>query len=252
MVKIIVGVVAVVLLIPVVWFIVRLAIGSTGRFQLPEVDDTPDSPSMFGYKISWLAVPSEDIERVFRVLEQADARFDGRELRRCNWRSGLARIFANFRNPEVFISPPVDGWILVANWQPSDETSLDSFKPILERLSAEFGRAFLFGSHRVVSFVMWAVAEDGELKRGLVESDGTTYVDVGERLSAEEDLGLLSYDELDELLETAADQGDEDALYSRLADERTVLDLAALWSIDPSTLDERNDEGVGRIVRPKR
>ncbi len=233
-------------------FIVRWVLFATGRFGLPKVDASPDSPRAFGYKMTWLAVRSDDAERVCRVLERVDERFAGREFRRCNWSSGLARIFANFRNPEVFVTPPVDGWVLLANWRPAEEDSLDDFRSVLEPLSDEFGLAGAFGSHRVVSATMWALADHGTLRRCFAEADGETYLDYGAETPEEEQLDVLSAAEIHERLESIDDPHQEDALFQKMADEVTVLELAGMWSIDPSALEDRQAKGTGFIVRPDR
>jgi hypothetical protein len=222
----------------------------SGRSGLPEIDDTPDRPVRFGWKMHWLGVPSDDVEAVVAALREADTRFARADATRCNWRSAMDRILANFLNPEVFVSPPVDGWVLLLNWQPDDDDDLERFRDVLEGLSESFGEAYAFGSHRVVSMTTYGVARDGQLLRCVVQADGESFIDHGEKLEAERQRDILTMGEAHELLEEASDQGEEDEIWQRVPDEQTVLDLAAEWSIDPSTLEDVQEKGVGRLMRP--
>lgn len=224
----------------------------SGRSGLPEIDDTPDTPVRFGWKIYWLAVPANDVEAVVSALKDADDRFGRADAVRCNWRSAMDRILANFHNPEVFVAPPVHGWVLLLNWRPDDDGDLETYRAVLEGLSEVFGEAYAFGSHRVVSLTMYGVARDGQLLRSVVQADGESFIDHGEKLEAEKARNLLTMLEAHELLEDAADQGEEDDIWQRIPGEQTVLDLAAEWSIDPSTLDDVEEEGVGRLIRPSK
>ena len=221
----------------------------SGRSGLPDIDDTPDRPVRFGWKIYWLAVPADDTDAVVSALQASDRRFADSEARRCNWRSALDRIFANFHNPEVFVTPPVDGWVLLVNWEPSDET-VDDYRSTLEGLSSEFGEAYAFGSHRGVGLSMYAAARDGELLRCVYQADGTQYIDVGETLREEEELGFLTMDEVVERTSGEIDDHEADAIWQRLPGEQEVVDLAAELSLDPTSLGEVEETGVGRLLRP--
>lgn len=211
----------------VVWLVVRFLLQISGRFGLPDVDDTPSPPRAFGYKITWLAVRSEDAERVCRALARSDARFEGADFQRCNWESGMGRIFANVRNAEVFVTPPVDGWVLVANWRPAADSTLDSYLPVLERLSDAFGRAVALGRHPVSQKKIWALADHGQLRRCCVATDANTYLDYGEPTDAEQRI-----------------------LDGPTVDDADLLELADAWSLDPSSVEDRGSYGVGYLVRP--
>ena len=223
---------------------------SSGRSGLPKVDVTPDRPQAFGYKMGWLAVRSEDVDAVCASLQRADDRFAGRKFRACNWSSGMGRITANFRNPEVFVTPALAGWVLLVNWHPRSESDalLEEVRGVLESLSREHGRAALFDNHRVVSLACWALADDGVLRRYFAEADATTYVDFGQRLP-EEPADMLTSEQLHALPD---DERDDDDLYDRLPDESTVVDLARQLTIDPTTIDALACTELGRIARPGR
>lgn len=225
----------------------------SGRSGLPEIDDTPDMPIRFGWKVYWLAVPSDDSEAVVEALQRAEPRFAAAEVKPCNWRSGFDRIYANFMNPEVFVSPSVGGWVLLVNWQPpgGDET-VDAYRRVLEGLSRRFGEAYAFGSHRVVSLTMYAVAHGGELLRCVAQADAEQMMDYGQRLPAEADLNLLTLAEVQERShELDEDEEALDELWDRWPGEQDVVELAARWSLDPSTLDQFDEKGVGHLIRPR-
>ncbi len=222
---------------------------ASGRGGLKPIDTTADRPVAFGYKIYWLAMQTADLDAACEALRDADPRFKSATFQPCNWRSGLDRILGNFNNREVFVAPPVDGWVLVVNWMPAEESAGGALASTLESLSERFGRAAAFGSHRGVSLAAWALAENGELVRSFSEADGTTLSNFGTPPPEEVELDLLSWEELHEM--EFEDDGDEDDHFQRLADESTVIHLAAAWSLDPTTLDEREDLGVGRLARPR-
>lgn len=234
--------------------LMRLGYFWLGRGSLPPIDATPDRALSFGYKCAWLAVPSDSVVPVCDALSQADPRFSTAIYQPCNWASGMGRVHANFRNSEVFITPPIKGWVLVYNWSPSDGDELGTFQRVLGALSARFGRAAAFGSYRGVGAVSWALADEGILQRAFAEVDGSTLVDFGEPMPVEQQLGLRTMAQIGELLDDHADtsQVDEDTLFDQLADESTVIHLAGRWSIDPSTLDTHEKLGVGRLARPSR
>lgn len=158
------------------------------------------APASFGYKCRWLALRSDDPSRVADVLGLAD-------VRPASWQE-LEQTTA------VFVTPPVDGWILVV--------LADGLDPDLAALSHRFGEAQFFGSHRVSDYYEWQRWVDGAPVRRLRYADGEADPDDGET-------------DLDEI------------------DEETVLDVARAWSVDPTTLSERSelpDEGLlGRYAK---
>lgn len=206
----------------------------------PNFDTTPDRPISFGWKIYWLAFPCDDLDQACSALARADRRFAKSEFVPANWASGFDRIFSSILRKEVFVTPPVNGWTLVVNWPVPNPENVEGFKSVLEPLSAEFGRAAAFGSHRVVSLVAWALAEDGELKRCFYQADFETYVDFGEKPPEEVALNLLTPGELEQV----EDAGDDE--YDRVAGESEVIQLAAAWTVDPTALEQEHDLTTGR------
>lgn len=169
----------------------------------------------FGPKSAWLAVRSEQPAEVARSLGLVD-------VRRAPW-EGVERVQRHPPEPPfpVFLPPPVEGWTLVLLTPSLAEAPFD-----LAALSREFGEAQKFASHRVVESQEWQRWVDGAPVRRYwwVGESGEIRLDDGEPAAAE---GSLAHaDDLD---------GDWDDL--AFPDEDTVLDIAAEWSVDPTTLD---------------
>ncbi len=216
----------------------------SGRSGLPAIEISPDSPIAFGYKISWLVVQGFTTEEVAKILAESDSRYANTDFVPCNWASGMARIHATFLNREVFISPPLQGWVFVVNWQPNDETEPD-LNGVLEALSAK-GRAGFFANHRVASYASWALAENGKLFRHLSEADFVTYADVGPVSEFERADMITSM----ELAGAEISEADEDEYYDRLPDESDVIEVAGKFSLDPTQL-EGATLGLGLLGRPR-
>ncbi len=241
-------------------------------------DETPDKPQAFGYKINWFAVRTPDPQSVVDALklEQATP---------ANWASGLAAVYESRGDtPQwVFVSPPIGDWILAVAPLidlPSqiDESADD---PIVAGLGREFRRHFsglttrfsevqFFCSYRVVGYVAWARARQGEPPRAFAFMDDVL-VNTGDQSPEEARLGfpnlsgLSPADASDRIFELAQARDDEEdrlvaAGLSRndasarvrqsgrhpLPVEEDVVELAALWSIDPTRLEkEEHRPGVG-------
>ena len=178
--------------------------------------DTPSAAVGFGRKTAWLAI------RDAPPAEVADA-LSATAVRRETWKRGLDAL----TGPAVFITPAVDGWTLVVLGDGAADADLD-----LAGLSARFGEAQKFGSHRVVDWYEWQRWVDGEAVR--------RYCYVGESGDVRFDEGIRA---------AAEREWDEETV----PDEEAVLDVAAEWSVDPMTIDGRVDvapEGLlGRLAR---
>jgi hypothetical protein len=132
------------------------------------------------------------------------------------------------------------------------------------------------GSHRVVDFVVWARALNGKPIRIFAwsGSDGVVLANFGEQTPEEAKLGFANLSGLsppearDRMLELAGKQHDEAdrlvesglSLKEALAkvrqngrdaepDEKDAIDLADLWSIDPSRLEKSHPVGLGLAAR---
>ncbi|XYH99533.1 hypothetical protein ACMHYB_07165 [Sorangium sp. So ce1128] len=165
----------------------------------------------------------------------------------CNWEHGIAAALRQVRPTGVFFSPPLDGKVLVVEYMPLKRNKWDAshLQFVLGGLSRELGgRVCMFESHRGVSAAAWAVAEQGELIRAYAHCDGTTALDFGLPLAQEKALSFLYMDDV------LGDPDADDDLWDRLPDESTILKLAGLLSLDPSTLEGsyRDHFGTGLLV----
>jgi hypothetical protein len=174
-------------------------------------------PVAFGYKCAWLAVRHESPDAVARAIELGNGRASA-------WDAGIEAAYAG----SAFVTPPLDGWILVVSTRLGELIDNDSaglVASMVERLSGALATTVMyFVTHRVVELHAWARAECGVLVRHyayLGESDATL-ADVGAPSEAERDLQLPP-------------------------DEETVLTVAARWSIAPLELDSRDETPPGLL-----
>lgn len=160
-------------------------------------DATLDEPVPFGYKTNWLAIRCEDPEQVLEAIGLPNRV-------RANWATGLA----NAERTGVFVSPPLEGFVLVVNGEQLEDWNVG----IWERLRDNFSEVQLYESHRVSSYYCWEKYENGRLIRGCC------YVE--DRV--EEDVGPLTPEEQAVMLARPC-----------FPDEESVLDIAAAWGVDP-------------------
>ena len=161
----------------------------------------PDKPIGFGYKTVWYAVKCYDNELV------AEALFD-EEYKSCDWVEGTIRAYTR---QGIFVLPVIKGWVLVhglALPQPDQYVYFQTTENFLNKLSARFGEAQFFASHRVVGLYCWARSRDGYLSRLYMMMEGEETM-TGMPSTIEENLGY----------------GEEE-----------VLKVAEAWSINPSNL----------------
>jgi hypothetical protein len=251
-------------------------------------NQTPDEPEPFGFKVSWSAVKASDPAAVVDALERTDATPSKWES------GLAAVYSRQKDDRWAFISPPISGWVLAisTSWvypvaaEAESQTEYQHeigrrFDVLFSRLMKKFDDVQFLGSHRVVDFVVWARALKGKPIRIFAwsGSDGEVLANFGEQTPEEAKLGFANLSGLsppearDRMLELAGKQHDEaDRLVASglsrkeaLAkvrqngrdaepDEKDVIDLANLWSIDPNQLLDQDDPlGVGfAILLPER
>lgn len=184
-------------------------------------------PVAFGYKVAWLAIRTEDTQAVAVALGVTGARA-------VSWAAGIDAAYGARRGPRalVFLTPAVDGWTLavLGGGDLFEDNGTGGGALDLPSLSRRFGEAQKFGTHRVVEYHEWQRWAGGSPVRRYcwIGESGEIRFDEGEPISAEGN--LLRATDLD---------GDWDAF--DLADEETVMAVAAEWSLNPTTLDERDD-----------
>jgi hypothetical protein len=153
------------------------------------------------------------------------------------------------------------------------------FDVLFSRLMQRFDDVQFFGSHRVVDFVAWARAVKGKPTRIFAwsGSDGAVLANIGEQTPEEAKLGfsnlsgLSPSDAADKIFAIEEEQAvEEDKLVSSghsrreawtrvrqngrggFPEETDVVELAALWSVDPTVLDDQDrplDLGLAARLR---
>jgi len=246
---------------------------------MPPFDQTPDKPVSFGYKVSWFAVKTSDPASVLDALEFGKGT-------PANWTSGIEAAYVASREKAwAFVSPPVNGWILIVNSLLPYPVAPNGrradigakFDVLFSRLMKRFADVQFFGTHRVSDFTAWARAQGGEPKRvfAFSGSEGEVYANVGEQTPEEASLkfanlsGLPPSAATNKIFEIAQQQDAErraleasglsrrEAMNRFLQSNRSpfpgeedVVALAGLWSIDPGQLsDQDHPPGLGLAVR---
>jgi len=192
-----------------------------------KVED-PDQPLPFGPQVAWLALDTTDIQAVAGALGLRNARA-------VTWEQGVEAAY----RLSVFVTPPLGDWTLAVSTALFPLDGVEAFvKPLLERLSRQFGDAQYFCTQRDLELHAWSRARKGRLVRGYgwLGQQGLTLWDEGAPTRDERDLGFRPSEEQS----PAAGQGDDEVI--SVPDEDFVMQLASLWSIDPTTLDEQFKE----------
>jgi len=147
----------------------------------------------------------------------------------CSWTDGMARV----SDQKLFISPPVNGWILVVgSLLPEPSEDVDACFRFLQRLSRELGEVQFFSVNRAVGHHAWARFECGRAIRGYAWA-GETLWNQGHKTWAERKLGLRCYDYFEGEARSHFGQLDR----SRANADKVLL-LASIWSLDPSSIDD--------------
>ena len=178
----------------------------------------PDRPQSFGYKCAWLAVRTDSPAAVAAALG-LDAATPS------TWAEGIAGAY----DGRVFVTPQLHGWILAVGTSlpdTGDAHNPDRITPVLLRLGQQFPDVQYFGTHRVVDWHAWARVVAGRFVRkfAYVGDQGVVIWQYGALTPEETQLGLL--------FSAGAIEN------SPFPDEQNVTDLAGLWSIDPTTLED--------------
>ncbi|MBD5130132.1 MAG: hypothetical protein HDT43_09435 [Ruminococcaceae bacterium] len=196
---------------------------SNGGGSVPPKANTavPDKPAPFGHKCSWLCVKADSSEEVIEKVGLKDPRV-------CNWNDGV------YGERGVFVSPVLDGFVLVVNW---GDDVLDTDPARLDELAKKFSELQFFATHRVSEYHAWVKYVDGVMVRGYgwCGDIGEVLLNNGEITPEEEELGL------DNLLPDNEADWDE----YEFPDEENVLEIAAAWGIDTSFTRKTYPESTG-------
>jgi len=171
----------------------------------------------------WLAVRTTNPQTVQSALGLLKAR-------PCSWEEGLSAA----HEQKLFISPPVDGWILVVGSSlPEPARDVDKCFHFIRALSQKLGLVQFFSLNRNLQHHAWVQADQGHIQRAYAWADKTLW-NQGRMTKAEAELRLKCYDYGDSAERTYFAEADPPAFNT----ERVSL-LAARWSVDPTSVGAR-------------
>ena len=183
-------------------------------------DYLPVHHAILNRPASWLVVRSKNLHAVENALGLHNPR-------PCTWSEGIAG------EKKLFISPPVNGWILViGQGLPDVSDDVDSCFRFLTNLSRRLGRVQFFSANSILKHHAWVWVENGRVMRAYAWA-GQTLWNQGIKTSAELNLGLKCFAYL-ESPDTLFGKSDVNA-----SNTDKVPLLAGRWSLDPAAIDER-------------
>ena len=165
---------------------------------------------------TWLAIRSASSEKVLDALGLNHSI-------PCSWSEGMAGAH------EFFISPRVNGWVIVTGLAlPTPDDDVDACFLFLTALSRKLGHVQLFHAEKFTNHHAWARVDDGCVTRAYAWA-GETVWNQGAQTISETRLALkcFSYGDISVTNEIAEMNFEK------------VAALAARWSLDPATVDER-------------
>jgi len=183
----------------------------------------------------WLAIRSRNLETVQEALGLNNPT-------PCSWSEGLSC------DRQLFVSPPLNGWILVVGAElPDPADDVDVCFRFLTELSRRLGHVQMFKTDPLLHHHAWARLESGIVLRAYAWAEKTLW-NQGTKTPAENDLGIHCY-AYDESASGATWELDDVVANNS---EKVQL-LAARWSLNPSTIDgrflERSRGVTGRPAR---
>lgn len=169
----------------------------------------PDKPVPFGYKNSWLCIKSNSPEEVIEKIGLKNPRVS-------TWNDGV-----NGSSGGVFVSPVLDGYVLVIGWEGD---ILDTDPARLDELAGKFPELQFFSTHRISEYHVWAKYVDGKPVRvyGFNGGDGVLVANRG--VPTPEEVALHCDD--------FPVDNDIDFDVAILPDEECVMLISAAWGID--------------------
>lgn len=190
----------------------------------------PDKPMNFPAQAVWFSVKSESALKVAQALGLTSVVIT-------NWESGLDLAQ---ENNCVFVTPPIDGWVLATGLDLPKGNTSQSYKQVaqlLKGLSKDFGETYFFAG--VMDYYCWAKSGNGAIQRLYAYSGNTEeFRSLGYQLGIERNYKLV------EILPDDIPEEDQD-YWSR--NDITHPDMELLekivedWNIAPTKLKGRTD-----------
>lgn len=202
-------------------------------FKKKEKKIIQDKPIGFGYKNKWIAVKSNNKKKVAKFLKL-------KNIKNSNWKEGVSFGYKN----GVFVTPEINGWILVLGLDISELES-EATKKILKNFSKEFGECQIFLTHRVVDYHFWGLAKNGIIERlySYGGESGENLIVEGEPTEIEKQYNLVNTFSEESKIENYWKRKDLD-----FPDEETVMEIAETWSVNPTKIESyHNIDGEGLI-----
>lgn len=218
----------------------RLAHSLDEFLMRPEKESTCVSEQMPGISFldqpcRWLAVRGEHLEPIQEALNL-------HHVTPCSWAEGLIEAHED----KLFIAPPISGWILVLGLglpDPSDD--IDRCFHFLSNLSRKLGVVQFFDVNRVLNYHSWVSMEKGHVLRAYSWAEKTLW-NQGAMSAAERELEMRCFEYGSELIYMQ-----RDVLFGNI---EKVTQLAAQWSVDPSSIPESTWQTAGLVgeISPSR
>ena len=213
-----------------IWYAKIKGISAKYQPTTLQIDTTLDSPEDFGYKMTWMAVKTDDKQG---LAEQIGLH----SVQATNWASGITNAYKN----GIYITPQIGEWTLILGntlIDSQDSNDFTELENLLNHLSKTYGEAQFFGTHRVVEYHHWMRSVNGEIQRAYayIGESGETLQSTGNLTPVETELNL--YNSLEEDPNPDAYYEDE---YYEYPDEDFVMKMAEYWSVNPNQLSKRKD-----------
>ena len=195
----------------------------------PMIREQKAKPLLFDFPSRWLAVKSATPQAVQNALGLHNPT-------PCSWDQGLARS----QDLKLFVSPPINGWVLVAGLglpDPSDD--VDRVFHFILGLSRKVGQVQYFSVNRAVNSHAWVLVDQARVRRAYAWA-GATLWSQGELTSAEKELAMTCFD----YGEASPPHFPPHEMHRGNVDKVPLL--AGRWSVDPTALDQSaNELGLG-------
>jgi hypothetical protein len=188
----------------------------------------------------WLAIKNRNLLTVQSALALHNPK-------PCSWVEGLS----GEGEQKLFLSPPVNGWILVigsALPDPSDDVD-GCFRFLLE-LSRKVGHIQFFIADTMLNHHAWAQMESGRVIRGYAWA-GKTLWNQGSITQPELDLSMRCYEYFEP--PPTPNYTSSNPADTPVNNSEKVHFLASRWSVDPDEIDERFiDQEWGIVGEPSK